>query len=278
MKIAISAESACDLPKEILDKYEIYTTPFTVLVGEELFLDGEKQISELYSLADKNKTIPKTSAVNEYQFIEHFKNLLETNDVVIHISMTSTMSCAYQNAISASKKLNNVFVFDSKSLSTGIGLLCINARQMAQQGKTPEEIITELNKQKEQLQVSLIVNKLDYLRKGGRCSALVCFGANLLQIHPQLILQNGHLSPNKKYRGNFDRCVESYVSDTLSQFNNFCKDFVFLTYTTLSPSSIQNSKEQLKKAGFKNIIECPAGATISSHAGPNAMGVIYLQK
>ena len=276
MKIAISAESACDLPKEVLERYEIYTTPFTVLVGEDLFLDGEKTVPELYSLADKNKTIPKTSAVNEYQFLEHFKKLLDTHDAVVHISMTSTMSCAYQNALSASDKLKNVYVVDSKSLSTGIGLLAIMARLLEKSGADAQKIIEELNVLKEKLQVSLIVNKLDYLRKGGRCSALVCFGANLLQIHPQLILKDGKLTPNKKYRGNFDRCVESYITDTLTEFNNFNKDYVFLTYTTLSENAILKSKEQLKNAGFKNIIECPAGATISSHAGPNAMGVIYI--
>ena len=278
MKIAISAESACDLPKNILKEYQIHTTPFTVLVGEELFLDGEKEISELYALAEKNKTIPKTSAVNEFQFIEHFKNLLKDNDAVVHISMNSAMSCAYQNAVSASKKLNNVYVVDSKSLSTGIGLLCINARRLAQEGAQPEEIVEELNEQKEKLQVSLIVNKLDYLRKGGRCSALVCFGANLLQIHPQLILKDGRLTPNKKYRGNYDRCLDSYVSDTLLEFNNYNKDFVFLTYSTLNEIAIKKSKERLISAGFKNVIEAPAGATISSHTGPNAMGVIFIVK
>ena len=276
MKIAISAESAVDLPKQILEEYDIKTTPFSVLLGEKLFLDGQMNITEIFDMAEKNKVLPKTSAVNEYQFVEHFTNLLKQAEVIIHISMNSAMSCAYQNAVSASKKFDNVYVIDSKSLSTGIGILAIRARQMANDGYSVEQIIEQTNQDAKKLQVSLVLNKLDYLKKGGRCSALVCFGANLLQIHPQLILKDCKLTPNKKYRGNFEKCVETYVKDTLMEFNCFNKDIVFLTYTTLGDNVKQNVTKLLKDAGFKRIVEAPTGATIASHAGPNAMGIIYL--
>ena len=172
--------------------------------------------------------------------------------------------------------MENVYIVDTKSLSTGIGILAIKASKMAKEGKPIAKILDAVQSDIPKLQVSLIVNKLEYLRKGGRCSALVCFGANLLQIHPQLILKNGKLVPNKKYRGNFNNCVKNYANDTIEEFKNFDKSMAFVVYTTISDEAIKNAKEALKNAGFKEIYEAPAGATISSHAGPDALGILYL--
>lgn len=276
MNIAISAESAIDFKKDLQERFNIYTTPFTILLGDQMVLDGEIKTDEIFEFVDKTKVLPKTSAVNEFQFSDHFEKLLQSNDAVIHFSMSSSMSCAYQNAVTASKKFDNVYVIDTKSLSGGIALLAIKAGIMAKNGKSPEYIVENIKKEVDKVQVSLIVNKLDYLRKGGRCSSLVCFGANLLQIHPQIILKNGKLIPAKKYRGNFDRCVAQYCEDTLKEFNNFDKSLAFIAYTTLSDTALTTAKESLRKAGFKEIIELQTGATISSHAGPSAMGVLYL--
>lgn len=276
MKIVISAESALDLPKDLLQKYNIKTTPFGVLLGDELLKDGEFDVEAIFEYVSKNKILPKTSAVNEYQFTEHFKNLKKEYDVIIHLSMSSTMSCAYQNAISASKKFENIFVVDTKNLSTGIALLAINASNMASEGKSVQEILEWINGSLPKVQTSLIVDKLDYLKKGGRCSSLVCFGANLLKIHPQIILKNGKLTPAKKYRGNYETCIENYCKDTIKEFNNYDNNIAFLTYTTLSQGAKSVARSVLKSAGFKNIIEVKTGATIASHAGPNAMGIIYL--
>jgi len=276
MNIIISAESAIDLNKELLEKYQIKTTPFSVLLGEELALDGKVDIKELFDYVGKTKILPKTSAVNEHQFLEHFTPLSKEYDAVIHFSMSSTMSCAYNNAVSASKKVSNVYVIDTKSLSGGIALLAIKASKLAKRGQPIEKILNEINQDIPKVQVSLIVNKLDYLRKGGRCSGLMCFGANLLQIHPQIILTNGKLKPAKKYRGNFEYCSKLYVQDTLKEFNKFDKDLVFLAYTTASETVISNAREELVGAGFKEIAEIKVGSTIASHCGPNAMGVLYL--
>lgn len=278
MKIAISAESAIDLPKEYLEKYDIKTTPFSVLLGEELMQDGEIDIKEIFNFVDKTKVLPKTSAVNEHQFIQHFENLLKSYDAVIHFSLSSLASCAYSNALSASKKLKNVFVVDTLSLSTGIALLAIKAKKMVNSGKSLEQILEQIKQDVPKMQVSLIVDKLDYLKKGGRCSSLVCFGANLLKIHPQILLKNGKLSPAKKYRGNYEKCIESYVNDTLAEFNNYDKDIAFIMHTSVSESVLASAQKSLKDVGFKEIVVSPVGATIACHAGPNALGVIYLTK
>ncbi len=278
MKIAISADSAIDLSKELLEKFNIHTTPFNFLLGDKQYHDGEMTNEEIFSVVSNIKSLPKTSAVNEYQFEGHFTNLLKDYDAIIHFSLSSGVSSAYNNANNVSKKMKNVYVVDSKSLSGGIACLAIKARQLINENKPFQEIIDTVEKLKSNIQVSLVLNKLDYLRKGGRCSGIVCFGANLLQIHPQIIVKNGSLTVGKKFRGNFDHCVKLYTQDILSTFNNYDKSIVFLAYTTISDEAKNIARDELVKAGFENIVEMPVGATISSHCGPNAMGILYMTK
>ena len=277
MKIAISAESTIDLPQEILDKYNIKTVPFTILLGDKLGLDGVITPNEIFDYVAKTKVLPKTSAVNEYQFKEHFEKLLEENDAVIHFSLSSEMSSAYANAVLASKDLKNVYVIDSRSLSTGIALLAIKASKMAQNGEDVEKIVSQMKMDTDKVQAGFVLNKLDYLRKGGRCSGLVCFGANLLQIRPQILVKNGKMAPYKKYRGNYDHCVEEYCRDTLAEFNDNDKDVAFVTYTVASDVAVETAYNYLKNAGFKEIYKTNAGATITSHCGPNTLGILFLK-
>ena len=276
MKICLSAESATDLTKELEERFDIHTVPFTILLGDNAFLDGKISNEQMFEFVAKNKTLPKTSAVNEYQFNEHFSALLKNYDAVIHFSMAGKMSCAYQNSVLASKNFENVYVVDTKSLSGGIVLVALYAKKLIESGKyLPEQIVEMCKERLDNVQVSLILNKLDYLRKGGRCSAISLLGANLLQLHPQIVLSAGKLSPQKKYRGNFDKCVENYCKDTLLQFPPSNKEIVFLAYTTLSENAILTAEKILKDAGFKEIIKISTGSTISSHTGPNAMGILY---
>ena len=170
MKIVISAESTIDLTKELLKEYDIKTIPFSILLGEKLMLDGDMQPTEIFDYVDKNKVLPKTSAVNEYQYEEYFKELLTKGDSVIHFALSKDMSSSCNNAITASEKLKNVHIVNTKSLSTGIALLAIKAATLAKEGKSVEEILSAINKAVDKVQASFIIDKLDYLRKGGRCS------------------------------------------------------------------------------------------------------------
>lgn len=276
MRIAISAESTIDLPKEILNQYDIHTVPFTVLLGEQTRLDGEIGVHEIVDYVNKTKILPKTSAVNTYQFEEHFGNLLKDYDAVIHFSLSSEISSACQNAKEVAKKLGNVYVIDTRTLSTGIALLAIYASKLAKKGLAPEEIVEKCEKRIPNLQVSFVLARLDYLYKGGRCSALQLFGANLLKLRVQILLKDGKMTPAKKYRGNMDACIRNYVNDTLEVFNNPDLSQVFITATT--PSDEQNSfvAEILKEHGFKNITLTTAGATITSHCGENCLGILYI--
>lgn len=276
MKIAITAESTIDLPKELLEKYNITTLPFTVILGENEYKDGEIGSQEIFEYVAKNKVLPKTSAINENEYLEFFKNELKNNDAVIHIALSSKISSACENAINASKKLKNVFVVDSLSLSTGIALLAIKARNLVDSGLSAEEVFDNVTKLVPNVQASFIVERLDYLYKGGRCSALALFGANLLKIRPQIIVKNGSMSSYKKYRGKIENVVSEYSKDTLNEFNTPDPDIAFITYTTATEGMVKNAKEQLINKGFKTIYETHAGGTITSHCGEHTLGILYI--
>lgn len=276
MRIAISAESTIDLPKELLNQYDIHTVPFTVLLGETTKLDGEISVGEIVDYVNKTKILPKTSAVNGYQFKEHFDNLLKDYDAIIHFSLSSEISSACQNAKEVAKDYNNVYVIDTRTLSTGIALLAIYASKLAKKGLEPKEIVEKCEKRVPNLQVSFVLARLDYLYKGGRCSALQLFGANLLKLRVQILLKDGKMAPAKKYRGNMDACIRNYVNDTLEAFNTPDLSQVFITATT--PTDEQNAfvTEILKEHGFKNVNCTTAGATITSHCGENCLGILYI--
>lgn len=276
MKVAISAETTVDLTKELIEKFDVHIVPFTILLGNETHLDGEISSSEIISYVDKTGVLPKTSAVNEFQYDEHFGNLLKEYDAVVHFSLSSYMSSAYSNAVKSAEKFENVFVVDSLSLSTGIALLTIYAQKLAAKGLSASEIAEKTKARVPFVQASFELNRLDYLYKGGRCSSLAYFGANLLKLRPQIVVDGGKMRSGKKYRGSFARVVESYVNDTLEQFPNPDLEEVFITYTTAPDEVIEWVKTTLKARGFKNINITTAGGTITSHCGENCLGILYI--
>ena len=213
MKIAITAESTVDLTKEIKDRYNIKTVPFGLVLGDREALDGEISTEELFKFTADTKKLPKTNAVNEYQYEEFFKENLKDNDCIIHFSLSSGFSSAYSNAQRVAEKLGNVYVINSQSLSTGIALLAIYACELRDEGKSPKEIVEKVTKRIPSVQASFIIEKLDYLRKGGRCSALQLLGANLLKLRPQILVIGGKMTTGKKFRGNYDKCVKEYYED-----------------------------------------------------------------
>ena len=276
MKIAISAESTVDLTKEYLEKYDIKTLPFRILLGEKERFDGEITADEIIAYVNESGKLPKTGAVNFIQYKEHFDNLLKEYDAVIHFSMSSELSSAYSNAEAVSKEYNNVFVIDTRSLSTGIALLCIYARTLADSGKDVKDIYNICLEKIPKVRVSLVLSRLDYLYKGGRCSVLTCLGANLLKIRPEIIVKDGKLIVGKKYRGNYDTILINYCRDILENSN---PDFenVFITYTTASEETLKSIEEYLKDFGFKNIMLTRANGTITSHCGEHCLGAFFLE-
>lgn len=276
MKIAISAESTIDLPKELLEEYEIHTLPYTIILGDKEYFDGEIMPEEIFKFYEETKTLPKTSAINTMQYQEYFNMLLKEYDGVIHFCLSGEISSSCKNAMEAAEKFKNVYVVDTKSLSTGIALQAIYASNLAKNGVVIKEIYERAMKRVPYVQASFVLKKLEFLYKGGRCSALSYFGANLLQIRPQIILKDGKMGPHKKYRGNMEKVVKSYCEDTLAEFNNPDLSIGFVTYTTASDEMVKIAKDSLINRGFKTIYCTKAGATISSHCGENTLGILYI--
>lgn len=276
MKIAISMESTCDLSKELIEKYGFETLAYSVILGDDIYEDNAELPAKIFEYVEKTKVLPKTSAINETQYKEYFSKLLEKYDAVIHISLSSGLTSSTAHAQSAASQMKNVYVIDSLSLSTGISLLGMYAKELVDAGKTPEEIVEKVTARVPYIQVSFVVERLDYLYKGGRCSALSLFGANLLKIRPQIIVTQGKMKPAKKYRGKMPKVIENYCADTLEEFNNADKKLAFITYTTATKEMIEPAKKALTNAGFKTIIETQAGGTITSHCGEHVLGILYL--
>lgn len=276
MKIAITAESTIDLPKELLEEFDIKTIPFSVILGENEFKDGEITSADIFKFVEENKILPKTSAINQEQYKEFFESVLKNNDAVIHFCLSSKISSACSNAQAAASEMKNVFVVDTQSLSTGIALLAIYARKLVEQGLKAEEIYEKVSARVPHVQASFVVKKLDYLHKGGRCSSIALLGANLLHIRPEIILKDGKMISNKKYLGKMEKVISSYSKDVIKEYNTPDLDTAFVTYTTATPEMIENAKNALIERGFKNIYETTAGATITSHCGENTLGILYL--
>ncbi len=276
MKIAVSAESTVDLTKELLEKFNIHTLPFTVIMGEEEKLDGVVNADDIIAFVNKTKILAKTSAVNRVQYQEHFSNLKKEYDAIIHFSISSKLSSAYENALSVAKEMENVLVVDTASLSTGIALLAVNASKMVENGCSLDEIYNYSINNREKVQASFVLNRLDYLYKGGRCSSLSYFGANLLKIRPQILLKDGAMKSGNKYRGNMPNIVNKYVQDVLNEFAPINFETVFITYTTCDENIINSVENTLKDFGFKNIYITRAGATITSHCGEECIGILYM--
>ncbi len=275
MKIAVSVESTNDLTQRLLTKYDIKSIPFEIVLSDKTFKDGELTTLELFDYVDKSGVLPKTNALNEFEYTEYFEGLLKDYDAVVHIALSSGLSSSCGNAERASKALNNVYVVDSLSLSTGIGLLAIHARELADKGVSAEEIVKILCERREKLQVSFVIERLDYLYKGGRCNALSLLGANLLKIRPRIVVKEGKMGSDKKYRGAMDKVVAKYCQETLAEYNTPDLDKVFITYTTATEEMVKSAKDALAEAGFKNIYETHAGCTIASHCGGNTLGILY---
>ena len=276
MKICISAESTVDLPQNLLDEFDIHTIPFSVLLGEKLGLDGVITPTEIFDYVDKTGVLPKTSAVNQVQFEDYFAELLKDYDEVIHFSLSSDFSSACQNAINAAEGNKKIHVIDSRSLSTGIALLAINAAKLAKEGKSAAEIVKISEKRIPHDQASFVLATVDYLYKGGRCSALAKLGVQLFRIRPQILVADGKMKPGKKYMGKQLNCVESYVNDTLEEFNNPDLSLAFVTHSHATDDMVEVAKKALLKRGFKRVEVTVAGATISSHCGPKCLGILYL--
>lgn len=277
MKIAITAESTIDLPQRMLEEYEIRTLPFTVMMGEEEFADGTIEPDRLFAYTKETKKLPKTSAVNQFQYEEFFKQTLEEYDAIIHFSLSSAISCACKNAEEAAKEFDGkVTIIDTKTLSTGIALQAIYARELVNAGYSVEEVVSKVLERRPYAFASFTIETLDNLYKGGRCSALSMLGANLLHLKPQIIVkEDGSMTKGALYKGNLIKVNDKYVDDELRAHPNPDKKLIFITHSGLPEDVLNMIKDKLTKVGFERIEETRASATISVYCGPHTVGILF---
>jgi len=277
MGFKVTCESAADLTAEIYKKNKIGVLPFRITLGENDFRDSVDITNEdLFEYFNKTKLLPKTSALNSIDYEEFFKEQNTEDEGIIHICLSSGVSSTYNNAVAASKAFKNVYVIDSKSLSSGIGLQVLYACSLRDKKVPITEAVEMIEKRRDNVQISFVIDKLNYLHKGGRCSALSLLGANLLAIRPSIKVSNGKMGIAKKYVGKIHKILDKYIDDTLEEFNNPDNSMCFITYSSATPEMLDITKNKLKEKGiFKKVIETTAGCTVTTHCGPNTLGIIY---
>lgn len=278
MKICISSDSVCDLSSEQITENKINIIPLTINLGDNAYLDTlEIKPTDIFSYVEKNKVLPKTSAVNEFQYDEAFEKLLKEYDAIIHFTISSDMSSCYANACKSAKKFKNVAVIDSRNLSTGVGLLVMYACQLVKEGLELDEIVEKVTSRIPFVQASFVVERLDYLYKGGRCSALQLFGANLLRLRPSILVSDGKMGTHKKYRGKMKDVVHDYIKDTLAEYPDYDDTMCFITYSSATDEMLESAKNAVAQYGhFKNVYYTNAGCTVTSHCGEHTLGILFI--
>lgn len=277
MKIAISIDSACDLPKEVIKENNIFCMPYFVTMGENEYRDGVNVTSaDLFRFVKENGVLPKTGAPSAEMFKEYFSDILKSYDAVIHIGLSEKMTSAFANARIGAEELKNVYLIDSMSLSSGIALLALKCVEKVKQGKQPEQIVEELNALRPYVQASFLVDTLKYLHKGGRCSSLALIGATILMLKPQISVINGEMKVTKKYMGGINGCLKKYVEDMLKKSS---PDLSVAFVTHSSPMEISSKIcDRLREYGFKQVYDVNASSTISSHCGPGTLGILFINQ
>jgi len=277
MSFKITCDSSADLTKELYEKNKISVIPFTITLKDESFKDGTKLTNEeMFAYYQENKILPKTSALNSYDYEEFFRAENTEDEGIIHLSISSKISSTYNNAVTASQNFSNVYVIDSLSLSTGLGIQVLYACKLRDKKVPIAEAVELINNRRKHVQISFVVDTLTYLHKGGWCSALTMLGASILGIRPSIKVSDGKMIVGNKYKGKMHKILDRYIIDTLNEFNTPDNDLCFLTYSTATDEYKKLAHSTLEEnAKFKKVIETSAGCTVSTHCGPNTIGIIY---
>lgn len=281
--VKIISDSTCDLSQELLERYDISILPLQVTLGEESYEDGVNiTVDEIYRWADENKTTPKTAASSIETAKAVMKPWLDEDYELICFSVSESMSTSANVMRLAAKDLkasHRVTVINSRNLSTGIGLLAIEAAILAQQGKSALEITERIKAMRPLVRSSFVVDTLTYLHRGGRCSGVAALAGGMLKLHPKIMVADGKMGVSKKYRGKMSRVLPEYVEDMLPELQKAKKDRVFITHSGCSDETIQQVKTLLEGLGrFHEIHVTRAGSVISSHCGPGTLGVLFIAK
>lgn len=278
--VMITADSTCDLSPELLERFQIKTIPLTIQLGDESFLDGQGFTPELmYKRYRQDGTLPKTAACSIQQFIDFFSQFTEAGYEVVHLDISSELSCSYANARLAAQELEGVYPVDSQMLSTGVGLLAIEGAECRDKGMSAEEIARHLTALTDKVDTSFVLDTLEFMWKGGRCSAVASLGANLLKLKPALEMKDGKLGVYKKYRGSITAVYQQYIKERLAG-KSIRPGHVFITESGEIEEATVTELEALVREliPVKEIHHTTAGCTISSHCGPKTLGVLFINE
>lgn len=279
--IIISTDSTCDLPKELIEKYDIKVLPLNIVSETETKKDGiEIKAKDVFEYQKATGKLLKTAAANLAEWEEFFDSFPE-NDGVINFTISGEMSSTFMNSKLAADERENIYTIDSQNLSTGIGLLILTACDLREQGLSAKEIYEKIEATKPLVRSSFVLDTLEFLHKGGRCSAVAALGANLLKLKPCIEVENGKMDAAKKYRGKLSDVIANYIKDKLSNYDNINNDKVFITHT-MDDENLYIVDEMVKYVkenyDFKNVYTSTAGCTVSVHCGPNTLGILYIDK
>ena len=280
MNIKILSDSTCDLPQEVLDKYNITMVPLVVIKDGKQFTDGvDITPADIFNHVAAGGDLCSTAAINFGEYTEIFGKYASDYDGVIHINISSEFSSCHQNARLAAAEYDNVRAVDSRNLSTGQGLVVLQACKLAQECSDLDEIVDKLNAFTDKVEASFLLDRLEYMVKGGRCSAAAALGANLLNLKPCIEVKNGKMGVVKKYRGNYAKCLANYVKDRLANRDDLVKDTLFVTRTPVTEDCFNAVKEAVSAYNdFETTYWNEAGCTVSCHCGPGTLGVLFVRK
>ena len=280
MNIKILSDSTCDLSKALLEEHNISLIPLTVVKGDAQFKDGVTiTAAEIFAHVAAGGDLCSTSANSVGEYEDEFAKYSKEYDGILLITIGSGFSSCYQNACIAAQEFDNVKVVDSQNLSTGQGLVVLEAAKLAKTCTSLEELHEKVQAFTAKVEASFLVDKLNYLVKGGRCSAAAALGANLLNLKPCIEVRDGKMIVVKKYRGNYAKCLASYVKDRLADREDIVRNELFLTYTPVSDDCLNAVKETIDTCGnFESVYETTAGCTVSCHCGPGTLGVLFVRK
>ena len=278
MRVKITADSTCDLPNEIIDRYDIGIIPLYIFKEDKAYKDRlEINVSDIFEYVESGAGMTRSSAINVSEYQECFSEYLKDCDALIHINISNHFSACWQNARIASGDFDNVYVVDSMSLSTGSGHIVLDAAIMAEKGMPAEQIVEELGRLIPLVEASFVIGTLKYLHKGGRCTALAALGANLLKLNPCIEVVDGKMDVGKKYRGSFDKVIDQYIEDKLATREDIDTKRIFVTYPpSMTEEFISNVVKKIESLrDFDEIICCDAGCVISNHCGPICVGILF---
>ena len=280
MNIKILSDSTCDLSAALLEQHNITLVPLTVVKGDEQFKDGVTITpADIFAHVAAGGSLCSTAAVSIGEYADIFEKYAKDYDAVIHINIGSGFSACHQNALLAAEDFDNVRCIDSQNLTTGQGLLVLEASRLAKELDDLDAIVEALNAYKLKVEASFLVDKLDYLVKGGRCSSAAALGANLLNLKPCIEVKDGKMSVVKKYRGNYSKCLAAYVKDRLANREDLQHHTLFVTRTPVDDTCLAAVEAAVNEHGdFENVYWTKAGCTISCHCGPGTLGVLFVRK